>query len=92
MFDTNSKPYAAWRKTGEAIEKDVREGKIDVKNGKGLVCVSAHWENEDGDGVLSECSTSVAYAVLQMVLIILRMFMLCYISQYRSIEPFSIRL
>lgn len=36
MFDTNSAPYKAWIKYGKAVAES---------NPKGLVVVSAHWEN-----------------------------------------------
>lgn len=39
MFDTQSKPYKAWQKYGAAVE---------AAKPRGLVVVSAHWENEDG--------------------------------------------
>jgi aromatic ring-opening dioxygenase catalytic subunit (LigB family) len=38
MFDTQSKPYKAWQKYGAAVE---------AAKPRGLVVVSAHWENED---------------------------------------------
>jgi aromatic ring-opening dioxygenase catalytic subunit (LigB family) len=37
MFDTESGPYKAWQKYGKAVE---------AANPRGLVVVSAHWEND----------------------------------------------
>ncbi|KAK4684479.1 4,5-DOPA dioxygenase extradiol, partial [Tremellales sp. Uapishka_1] len=38
MYDTETRPYKAWQKFGKAIEK---------AKPRGLVVVSAHWENQD---------------------------------------------
>jgi aromatic ring-opening dioxygenase catalytic subunit (LigB family) len=44
MFDTKSAPYKAWIKYGKAVTDN---------NPKGLVVVSAHWENgHNSDGVI----------------------------------------
>jgi aromatic ring-opening dioxygenase catalytic subunit (LigB family) len=46
MFDTNSAPYKAWIKYGKAV--------ADAKP-KGLIVVSAHWENpSNSDSVVGE--------------------------------------
>lgn len=39
LFDTASKPYQAWKTIGQDIIK---------RQPKGLVVVSAHWENDQG--------------------------------------------
>lgn len=46
-FETESKPYAAWKKYGDYIR---------ALDPKGLVVVSAHWDNPSGSpDVISEC-------------------------------------
>lgn len=46
MFATESEPYKAWKRYGRMVEE---------ANPRGLVVVSAHWENESGgSGVLGE--------------------------------------
>jgi aromatic ring-opening dioxygenase catalytic subunit (LigB family) len=50
LFTPGSKPNEAWRATGTRIRREVKSGLV-----KGLVCVSAHWEDENGGrGVSSE--------------------------------------
>lgn len=38
MFDTESEPYTAWQKYGKMVEE---------ARPRGLVVVSAHWENPE---------------------------------------------
>lgn len=45
MFDPDSKPYRAWREYGRRVGESPP---------RGLVVVSAHWENTEAAGVLSE--------------------------------------
>jgi aromatic ring-opening dioxygenase catalytic subunit (LigB family) len=55
MFDSDSKPYKAWEKYGAAVE---------AAKPRGLVVVSAHWENEDGSsGVLGMSGLSFPHVV-----------------------------
>lgn len=48
MFDQKSAPYLAWKKLGERIRNDVRDGVIAAN--KGIVAVSAHWEADQSSG------------------------------------------
>lgn len=57
MFDTTSAPYSGWQKLGQRVLQDIESGKI--AKGKGLVCVSAHWENESGNGREKEVIVNV---------------------------------
>ncbi|BEJ11731.1 hypothetical protein CspHIS471_0201910 [Cutaneotrichosporon sp. HIS471] len=50
MFETTSAPYKAWQKYGKMIE---------AEKPRGLVVVSAHWENpSDSDGVVVNTDSS----------------------------------
>ncbi|RXK40491.1 hypothetical protein M231_02143 [Tremella mesenterica] len=50
MFEKDSKPYEAWQKVGKEIQ---------ASNPRGLVVVSAHWENEAGsEGVRVNTDTT----------------------------------
>ena len=49
MFETTSKPYLAWQDYGKMVN---------AAKPKGLVVVSAHWEDEaGGSGVTGKLST-----------------------------------
>ncbi len=49
MYDHASGAYRGWACLGERIRGEVKDGRI-----KGLVCVSAHWEGEEGGEVKGE--------------------------------------
>jgi 4,5-DOPA dioxygenase extradiol len=51
MFETTSKPYKAWIDYGKMVEE---------AKPRGLIVVSAHWENEaGGEGVRGESTSNM---------------------------------